>query len=323
MIEKLHLSADSPIPRYLQLKSQFEYLIVTGELPPGSKLPSIRELSRALSIGSATLVRAYRELEAAGLAVSNGGVGFFVLGNELSRQGTHGEVRDQVRDLLKSAVREGLSLDQVVQIFTAQVADMRVSLTRPELVVLCKRDGRVEELAMRLRHALVDLRVEVVGVPLEDVAEGLEGWLPRLRSARYILSLLFDIKVARSLLQPHGIEIIPVLATPAEDVRDRLIHLPPGIRVGIVASSLEFVDGMITAVTAFNPSVTIVGGADSHDHRGLVRLLQQVDCVVYGTLARSVLADVLPRSVEGIELMYVPDEVSVQRLRSLLRGGRG
>jgi DNA-binding transcriptional regulator YhcF (GntR family) len=318
VIEKLHVSADSPIPRYLQIKSQLEYLIVTGQLAQGSKLPSIRELTRALGIGSATLVRAYHELEAAGLAVSNGGVGFFVLGNDTSRQGTHGEVRDQIRQLLHRAARDGLSVDQVTQIFMAQVADLQVDLARPEVVIVSKREGRIEELAVRVRHALTDLNVSVLGVSLEDLANGHDGCLARVSRARYVLALLFDIKHARSLLQPHGIEIIPLLMTPSEEVRERIVHLPPGTTVGIVASGRQFVDGMITAVAMFNSNLTIVGGADTGDARRLKKLIAQVDCLIYGTLSRRTVGELLPRSVEAIELMYVPDESSIQRLRTML-----
>jgi hypothetical protein len=264
------------------------------------------------------MVRAYNELEAAGLAVPNGGVGYFVLGNDLSRQGTHGEVRDDIQQLLERAVRNEVSLDQVTQIFMAAVAEMRVALAKPEVVMVSKRDGRLEELAMRLRHSLADLHVDVEAVSLEDLTSSADTWLPSLRRASHVLALLFDIKQARALLSPYDVEVIPLLMTPSEEFREQIIHLPPGTQVGIVASSLEFVDGMITGVTTFNPKVTIIGTADTRDRRRLKRLLDKSECVVYGTLARAVVTECLPNSVEGIELMYVPDESSVQRLRSML-----
>ena len=41
-------------------------LIVSGTLPLGEKLPSVRELSTQLTINPNTIQRAYRELETAG-----------------------------------------------------------------------------------------------------------------------------------------------------------------------------------------------------------------------------------------------------------------
>ena len=42
-------------------------LIVSGTLPLGEKLPSVRELSTQLTINPNTIQRAYRELETEGL----------------------------------------------------------------------------------------------------------------------------------------------------------------------------------------------------------------------------------------------------------------
>ena len=318
MIEKLHLTPDSPIPLFLQLKSQFEYLIITGELPPGVRLPSIRALAGALKISPNTLVHAYRELVDAGLAVANPGSGFFVRGVDPSRNGHHREVRAQIRNLLHDALRQGLALDQVTQVLLAEVAVVRDSLARREVMVLCKKNGRLDDLTTRIRHGLAGLEVQVTGVALEDLLEKQEFWVPRLASAALVTSLLFDIRVTRDILDPHGVEPVPILAVPAGEVRDRIVHLPPGTRVGVVASGAEFIDGMITAITDFNPAVSLTGAADTGNRAQVQGLLEQIDCVIYGTLTRSVIGELLPRAVEGIEFLYVPDQTSLERLRGLL-----
>lgn len=318
VIDKLHVTPNSPIPLFLQLKSQFEYLIITGELSPGARLPSIRTLSQALGISPNTLVHAYRALEDAGLAISNPGSGFFVRGADSSRNGHHREARAQIRNLLHHALRQGLALDQVVQVFMAEVAVARDSLARRDVMVLCKRNGRLDDLTMRMRQGLAGLDVQVTGVALEDVVDEPDLWLPRLAGAELVTSLLFDIRVTRRVLEPHGIEAVPVLAVPAEEVRGRIIHLPPGTRVGVVASAAEFIDGMIIAITEFNPAVSLAGAADTTNPARVKALLAQVDCVVYGTLTRDIVGELLPRAVEGIELLYVPDQTSLERLRGLL-----
>jgi GntR family transcriptional regulator len=318
VIDKLHLTPDSPIPIFLQLKSQFEYLIITGELPPGTRLPSIRALAQELRISPNTLVHAYRALEEAGLAVANPGSGFFVRGADADRNGHHREVRTQIRTLLHDAVRQGLGLDQVAQVFMAEVAVVRDSLARPEVMVLSKQNGRLDELTMRVREGLAGLNVQVTGVALEDVLANQDLWLPRLMGAEVVTSLLFDIRAIREVLEPRGIETVPILVVPAAEVRDRITHLPPNTRVGVVASTVEFIDGMITAITQFNPTVFLAGAAEGGKREEVQALLGRVDCVVYGTLTRQIIRELLPRAVEGIELLYVPDQASLQRLRGLL-----
>jgi DNA-binding transcriptional regulator YhcF (GntR family) len=321
-IPGLHVRRESPVPVFLQLKSQLEYLIVTGKLPPGRRLPSIRKVAKYLGVGPATVVRAYQELVNAGLAVSNEAVGFFVTGAEPAWSRPHARVRDEVTALLEGAVQDGLSIDQVLQIFLAQVAEFRVSQARPEIIVVCKPGGRTEELAMHLRHALADLGVEVTGVSLDDLRADLAGWMPRLQKAQCVVSLMFDVQQARSLLARRGIEVMPLLGAVREDTRDRIISLPAGTRVGIVSGSLDFVDGMITAATSLNPGLVITGACDSSDQPAISQLLAESDCIVYGTLARQVIDRQLPSSVEAIELIYIPDDSSIQRLRRLLRDER-
>jgi hypothetical protein len=188
--------------------------------------------------------------------------------------------------------------------------------------VVSKPGGRTEELAMHLRHALADLGVEVTAATLDEVAADLRGWLPRLQKAQCVVSLMFDVQQARALLAPRGIEVMPLLGALREDTREKIISLPAGTRVGIVSGSLDFVDGMITAATSLNPGLDITGACDSSDQPAITQLLGESDCIVYGTLARQVIDRQLPSSAEGIELIYIPDDTSIQRLRRLLRDER-
>ena len=67
-----------PHPIYEQIKSELRRLMLTGALPPGSRLPSVRELAGQLAINPNTIQRAYRELEADGYILSVAGKGSFV-----------------------------------------------------------------------------------------------------------------------------------------------------------------------------------------------------------------------------------------------------
>jgi GntR family transcriptional regulator len=63
---------------YRQLMQQIERQTATGLLRAGDPLPSVRELSRELGINPATVVKAYSELERAGVVESRQGLGTFV-----------------------------------------------------------------------------------------------------------------------------------------------------------------------------------------------------------------------------------------------------
>ena len=67
-----------PKPIYEQIQAELRRLMLTGALPPGSRLPSVRELAGQLAINPNTIQRAYRELEAQGYTYSVAGKGSFV-----------------------------------------------------------------------------------------------------------------------------------------------------------------------------------------------------------------------------------------------------
>ena len=67
-----------PRPIYEQIQSELRRLMLTGALPPGSRLPSVRELAGQLAINPNTIQRADRELESDGYILSVAGKGSFV-----------------------------------------------------------------------------------------------------------------------------------------------------------------------------------------------------------------------------------------------------
>ena len=67
---------DQPI--YAQLISRIKQGIVSGDLPPGSRLPSVRDLATEAGVNPNTMQRALQELEREGMVFSQRTAGRFV-----------------------------------------------------------------------------------------------------------------------------------------------------------------------------------------------------------------------------------------------------
>jgi len=65
-------------PLFDQLRTQIIDGIRDGKLPPGTRLPTVRELAAQMSLAVNTVARAYRELESAGILETRGRFGTFV-----------------------------------------------------------------------------------------------------------------------------------------------------------------------------------------------------------------------------------------------------
>lgn len=73
---------DDKSPIYYQIVQLIKKTIVIGELKPGEKLPSVREMSSILGVNQNTLQRAYSELESLGITVTKRGLGSYVVDDE-------------------------------------------------------------------------------------------------------------------------------------------------------------------------------------------------------------------------------------------------
>ncbi|PAM96697.1 GntR family transcriptional regulator, partial [Flavobacterium sp. IR1] len=65
-------------PIYIQLAERIQRQILRGELAPGDKLPSVREMGIQSSVNPNTVQRTYRELEGMNIVETKRGQGSFV-----------------------------------------------------------------------------------------------------------------------------------------------------------------------------------------------------------------------------------------------------
>lgn len=115
------LSNSSQEPIYEQIVRQIKNQIITGALPDGETLPSIRNLARQLQISVITTKRAYEELEREGLIETVGGKGSFVAGanREYLREKRLGLLEGKLAAIVQEA--KGLKIgrkeiDQIIDV---------------------------------------------------------------------------------------------------------------------------------------------------------------------------------------------------------------
>ena len=77
---KVHF--DERLPIYEQIVQRFCRGLVSGELHPGQRIPSIRDLALELGVNTNTVQRAYQEMERSELIYSKRGTGYFIVEDE-------------------------------------------------------------------------------------------------------------------------------------------------------------------------------------------------------------------------------------------------
>jgi GntR family transcriptional regulator len=121
----LHFQIDpgSPAPTYRQLMAQVQYYVASGTLKAGQKLPSIRELARYLGVNPSTVVKAYGELEHAGVIERRQGSGVFVqaAARPPSKRELERALRVRARTLAVEAKQMGADPQLVRRIVTEEL----------------------------------------------------------------------------------------------------------------------------------------------------------------------------------------------------------
>lgn len=103
----LTISATDSRPLYTQLIEQIKRRVAVGDLPPGTELPSIRQLAAELRISVITVKRAYLELEHEGVIHTRHGKGSVVSENPAVQSNVQ---ESQLQDHLRQAVQLGILL---------------------------------------------------------------------------------------------------------------------------------------------------------------------------------------------------------------------
>ena len=106
-------------PIYEQIVEKFRHLILSGALPPGSRMPSVRQLAMDLSINPNTIQRAYNQLEQEGLIYPVKGKGNFIADSECVRKIS----RKSYLEEMKTLVQKGRDMGFVEEELTYIIRD--------------------------------------------------------------------------------------------------------------------------------------------------------------------------------------------------------
>ena len=117
----VHLDTSAGDPPYQQIRTQIAKQVASGELPPGTRLPTVRALAQTLGIAPNTVARAYRELEHSGVVTTRGRNGTVVSGDGTDRAAK--EAAAGYADVMRSlGVRQDEALELVRRAFDRPVS---------------------------------------------------------------------------------------------------------------------------------------------------------------------------------------------------------
>ena len=118
------LKSDRPI--YTQLVEQIELLIFSGVYPPGSKLPSVRDMAQEAAVNPNTMQRALTKLEEEGLIITHRTSGRTVTEDVNMIQRAKAKLaQEQVKEFLEKMQLMGFEQKDIVAIIKDMVKEVQ------------------------------------------------------------------------------------------------------------------------------------------------------------------------------------------------------
>jgi DNA-binding transcriptional regulator YhcF (GntR family) len=221
---RLWFAPSSEVPLYRQLVTQVELAILSGDLRPGDRLPSTRELARRYGIHPNTISAGYRQLQREGWTELRHGSGVYVAVQN-TRPSTPRQILDQHIANFFRAARD-LKLDPAA--VRARVAEW-LAAPPPDHFLVIDPDPELRRILIAeiRRVSSFDVRESSV----EDCAHRLHGAVPLCRPSK--------TELVRAAL-PSGVELITLQITSAHGWIEPRLPAASGHLVGVVSHWPDF-----------------------------------------------------------------------------------
>lgn len=302
----LRIDRDLPVSIHAQLVGQIEYGVATGSLPPGSKLPSVRELAERLELSPVTVSNAFRTLRERELIDSVPGRGTFVADTPGERHAGNAlaALHRAVDDVVRLADRSGVSRDELAGLFSVR---LRHAATGRPLDV--RFVGIYEDATRAYGRGLAERLGRGCTVATMVFGDLDDRRLDQLAGADLVLTFPYRRSELEGLL-PGGPRVASLRFIPSHRVRAELAALSPFARVGVVSTLPAFLPTFLDGVRSYARHVSDVRGTvlDAVD---LDALIATSDVIVYATGASAV-TERLPPGIAAFEYRHEPDPVWIE-----------
>ncbi|HEX4576862.1 MAG TPA: GntR family transcriptional regulator [Edaphobacter sp.] len=250
---RLWFAHSSAVPIYRQLVTQVVLAILCGDLKPGDRLPSTRELARRFALHPNTVSAGYRQLERDGWTERRRGSGVYVRANA-DPPSTPEQILDHHIAGFFRAVRElGLPAAAV----RARVAQW-IAAPPPDHFVLIDPDAELRRILLAEIGQITSF--PAIGVSIEDCA------LPETLAAAVPLCRPSKTKAVRAVL-PAGVELITLPIRSPNGWLNPWLPAPQAALIGIVSHWPEFLTTAKTMLVAAGISPEVLVLRDARETR--------------------------------------------------------
>ncbi|AKH83957.1 hypothetical protein AA958_19165 [Streptomyces sp. CNQ-509] len=266
------------IPLTTQIRNQIVNAITTGDLQPGQRLPTVRQLAEFLGINRNTVGQAYRQLENDGHVITRAGGGTTVAGDPSITTPTPDTLQDLVRNALAQACSAGFTAREFAEL-VHHTSAQEDTAPASRILVIDDYRGELDFVCATIRRALPGSTVDAALVA-DLRASGPEELRARLAGFDCALVAFYCLEKVRPLLTEANLPIVAAGIGPTLNSLRRIADECTGKQTAIVCTEPNGPAHMAAALRRAGVTFTAAPRlAHVHD-QDLTQILAACDVVI-------------------------------------------
>ncbi|MBC7264589.1 MAG: GntR family transcriptional regulator [Chloroflexi bacterium] len=305
------------LPIHAQLREQIRFLILNGELAPGTKLPTIRQLAGFLRINRNTVLKAYQELMQDGLIECQRGRGCVVVDRPVAiAQPVSAQLLAVIDSAIEQAGELGINPDDFAAFAYARAKQRRdVPVKRRLVFVECA--ARIAETFAKIIQDR--LGMQVTPIVLEDLQQPTAEIEQCIREAHVVATTFFHLQEVKHLLSKTKKMVVGLGLKPHLEKLVQIAALPEGTPTAMICASECSALNMKRSLE--NAGIRVLDAAASgvDDPQRLAQTLSGRAVVIASDLVAAEVRPLLQPGQELIVLDYLAlDEGGISLLKSMV-----
>ncbi|MBT2588359.1 GntR family transcriptional regulator [Arthrobacter sp. ISL-95] len=308
--KRITLNPEMQVALWVQLKTQLQYLISTGEIPAGTKLPPVRAFANHLGIAVDTVRKAYDEAQRNDLVRTIHGVGTFTsLPSEPSSTLEAREDRWERMDrALFAMARDGIDLAAEARILRQRLAVCQTGVHAVFFGVTPSASRYARQISNLLPEGL-----EVRSADIEDLRQGRFD----VAGVTHAVALPLHRREIETILTDWPVRCLTLVSKLAPGLTDRIPAAVDARKILLVArpETAQIYTNILASVRPDLVEPVFVLDTDETSLRGHVG---DADIVLHTTVATAMVQRVTGRTKTLIELQHLPEAASLRSVAELL-----
>lgn len=299
------------IPIYIQIKNQIMEDIKNGNLKIGDKMPTERELSKAINTSRNTVSAAYNLLEQEGVLISYQGRGTFVA--EETKTWKQHDIKDKLLKIIDIALEEALEMGidnrEFFAIVQERIKEREEFIKKINAVFIECNIEQAKDFSKQLSEAI---DFNVIPMTISELNNMTDKTKKTIEQTQLIITTFNHVNEVKNLTLDSNKDVFGVAINPSLETIVKIARYPKETKFGLVCLSKEFHFKVENALKSAGLDNIIINATTSKRIEDIQNIIDTCDVLIVSPGRKSEVLKLSKGEKEVIRFDYNLDQDSVK-----------